>query len=973
VTRRTTSAWAASALLLLSALASAGEGAATAVPPAALTTSAAADEAARLAAAQDQKGLARLAAALPFDQPWLVTDELCARGAFDAADSLARATPPPRAGGVVAFVEAQRHDPTPRPLRDALASAQAARARGKADESLRIVVAAGAPGLTRRDVASLRLLHERAVDLERLGDPRAAVAALLELVTPVKAMNWPEREALLIEQAAEFALTARDLDASAGLWERAAEIRRGLAAPPAEGNALWRVARIRFDQGRLGDALSTMRLATPLLRHAGEGVFLGRALSALALFEDAAGDLAAAMGHHEDALRLLGPSPNAMERVLAAVNAARTCHRLNDVARALGFLDHALADPAFAGAATAALPDPRLTALRGQVLLNRADFLTASGEVATALTDVEEAGRAFAQAGDRPMEARAAGQRGLLLSNRGDFDGASKAYGEALTMAEPIGDRSLLGLVRSGLGTVAMQRGLVDDAMKSWEAAIDDARASGSQRVEAYCLGRVADALLGKGDARAALVRAKAAVALESRETRGLGADEAATLAAGSGASSEIGLAAAARLGDLAAWFEMADAGRASALAESVGGRAAIQAAAVSDVLTVESESATAALALAFEDATKARSSGDLAASRAAAATESAARERLRVVLDRIERRKKLAAGLDAPTPPTLDEVRAHVGNGRALIVFHVGEKSTDALVATADGARLVDLGDTKAFVDRCHAAGEADAPDDSVAAARAGIVDTLALPKDVRTLLVVPDGPVATVPFALLDPGRDVAIVPSALVWTLLDAARGERGTGVLAIGDPDYAGTRFGPLPATRSEAETVGTRAILGEAATEDAVRRAFVASPRWRAVHFACHGVIDPRHASLSGLALTRAAPDDGTFTAREILGLPVPADLVVLSACEAGRPGAQSAATGLPPAFLAAGAPRVVANLWKVDDEAGRVFSVAFHKAWAKDGVTAATALREARDAVRADPRFAAPRHWAGWVLWGLPD
>jgi CHAT domain-containing protein len=110
-----------------------------------------------------------------------------------------------------------------------------------------------------------------------------------------------------------------------------------------------------------------------------------------------------------------------------------------------------------------------------------------------------------------------------------------------------------------------------------------------------------------------------------------------------------------------------------------------------------------------------------------------------------------------------------------------------------------------------------------------------------------------------------------------------------------------------------------------------------------------------------------------FTAREVLGLPVPADVVVLAACEAGRAGAQSAATGVPPAFLAAGAPRVVANLWKVDDEAGRVFSVAFHRAWAKEGASAASALRAARDAVRADPRFTAPRFWAGWILWGLAD
>jgi CHAT domain-containing protein len=319
--------------------------------------------------------------------------------------------------------------------------------------------------------------------------------------------------------------------------------------------------------------------------------------------------------------------------------------------------------------------------------------------------------------------------------------------------------------------------------------------------------------------------------------------------------------------------------------------------------------------------------------------------------------------------------VRRRVGRGRAFVEFHVGAETTDALVVTEDGARLVDLGATAAFAALCRSVRAGDAAADSVAAARTAIVDALKLPSDVRTLLVVPDGPLVTVPFALLDPGRDVATIPSALVWTLLDAARGERGVGVLAVGDPDYAGTRLAALPATRAEVSAVGTRVLVGREATEDAVRRVLVESPRWRAVHFACHGVVDPRHASLCGLALTRALGDDGILTAREVLGLPVPADVVVLSACEAGRPGAESAsaATGLPPAFLAAGCARVVASLWRVDDEAGRVFSVAFHRAWATDGVTVAQALREARDAVRADPRFAAPRHWAGWVLWGLPD
>jgi tetratricopeptide (TPR) repeat protein len=929
---------------------------------------AATDEIVRLVENRDGQGLERMASALQLD-PWLVADELCARGAFDAADAYVVAAPPTRRGGVAAFVAGQRRSPSDPARRAAMKAAYSARIAGHPAEGLRIIDSAGA---ARDDVVSVRLLHERALEVAALGDGGAAIDALLALVETVRRLDWPEREARLCEYVALQAEERRDFGLGARMWNRVAEIFRGFPADREEGRALQCLAKMRFVEGRPGDALSSMRRALPLVARGGEDTVLGCSYSALAVYEDEAGELASARAHHEEAIRLLARSSIAEERILAAMNASRNWYRLNDVAGAIALADRALADPALLQSPAASVSTSPASSLRAQVLLSRAEYRMKAGELDRALADVDEAARAFRAAGDQRRLVRALGQRGILQRMRGQPESARIAFDDALRFAETVGDRSLAGLVRLNLGALLEQQGAHDDAVKSWEAAIADAREAGSEIVESHCLERIAVFLLARGDAAEALVRSRAAVAAERRSARGLGADEAALLSAGDRASWQIGLDAAHALGDVGAWFEMCESGRASALAESVGGRAAIQATAIPDTLTAEAESATADLARAVDEAAKARASGELAASRAAAKAETAARERVRIVQDRIERKKKLAANLDAPTPPTLDEVRARLGKGRALALFHVGAETAEALVVTADGARLVALGDAKAFVATCDAAGVADAPEDAVAAAKAALVEKLGLAKDVRALLVVPDGPVATVPFALLDQDRDVAIVPSALVWTLLDAARGEPGAGVLAIGDPDYKGTRFTPLPASRAEAEAVGTRTITGKDATEDALRRALVESPRWRAVHFACHGVTDARHPSLSGLVLTRAGQDDGVFTAREILGLSVPAE-VVLSACEAGRPGAQSAATGIPPAFLAAGALRVVANLWKVDDEAARVFSVAFHKTWSKDGATAARALRAARDAVRADPRFSAPRHWAGWVLWGLPD
>jgi len=111
-----------------------------------------------------------------------------------------------------------------------------------------------------------------------------------------------------------------------------------------------------------------------------------------------------------------------------------------------------------------------------------------------------------------------------------------------------------------------------------------------------------------------------------------------------------------------------------------------------------------------------------------------------------------------------------------------------------------------------------------------------------------------------------------------------------------------------------------------------------------------------------------------LTAFEVLRLPGSADLVVLSACETGRGGILrgEGLLGLARAFLQSGAPRVIASLWEVDDEATQFLMRTFYARW-QSGVGTAAALREAQAAVRADPRWHHPRFWAAWVLWGRAD
>ena len=85
----------------------------------------------------------------------------------------------------------------------------------------------------------------------------------------------------------------------------------------------------------------------------------------------------------------------------------------------------------------------------------------------------------------------------------------------------------------------------------------------------------------------------------------------------------------------------------------------------------------------------------------------------------------------------------------------------------------------------------------------------------------------------------------------------------------DPDAVLNALARLPATRDEARAIGDVLILGEAATEGGLLSAISKRTRWRAVHLACHGLIDPDQPTLSSLALTPDTSDDGFLTCLEI--------------------------------------------------------------------------------------------------------
>jgi len=200
------------------------------------------------------------------------------------------------------------------------------------------------------------------------------------------------------------------------------------------------------------------------------------------------------------------------------------------------------------------------------------------------------------------------------------------------------------------------------------------------------------------------------------------------------------------------------------------------------------------------------------------------------------------------------------------------------------------------------------------------------------------------------------------------------------LEVGATD-AQQRLQRLTFSRREANeiTALTRPGASFMALDFAANRATALGPnlsRYRIVHFATHGLLNSQHPELSGVVLSlvdeEGRPQDGFLRLNDIYNLKFAADLVVLSACKTGlgKEIKGEGLVGLTRGFFYAGAPRVVASLWKVDDRATAELMKLFYRRMLRDGLSPAAALRSAQIDMWKQPRWAAPFYWAGFTLQG---
>jgi CHAT domain-containing protein/tetratricopeptide (TPR) repeat protein len=370
------------------------------------------------------------------------------------------------------------------------------------------------------------------------------------------------------------------------------------------------------------------------------------------------------------------------------------------------------------------------------------------------------------------------------------------------------------------------------------------------------------------------------------------------------------------------------------------------------------------------------------------------AQEEYADLLLRIRERAPRHAAFVSPRTASWREVAERLTPDQAFVTYLVSDSASVAFVVVRDTMVTVDLRVSRRELARLveFARGTLDLRrSDSLwrgpfrrlhAHLIAPVEDTRLLAGKTQ-LVLAPHAELHYLPFAALLSSEtrsrflgeryQLTVTPSASVWLALGDRPSRTGEGVLALAPRPDA------LPASSREVAVVERLAgekvqvRIGATATETMFRRE---APGSRILHLATFGVLNKHNPLFSFVELMPGGADDGRLEVHEVFGLQLTAELVILSACQTGL--GSGALADVPPgddwvsltrAFLHAGASRVVATLWPVDDWATAALMERVYQAMAR-GVGPVRALAEAQQALSAESATSHPYYWAGFVIVG---
>jgi CHAT domain-containing protein/tetratricopeptide (TPR) repeat protein len=824
-----------------------------------------------------------------------------------------------------------------------------------------------------------------------------------------------------------------DLEVAQDYYARALAIREKLAPGSLDvGGSLNNLGIVAAGRDDLDAARDYYQRALAIQEKFGPGSLeVAGTLNNLGIVADSRGDLDAARDYYQRALAIQEKlAPGSLEVAGTLNNLGNVANSQGDRDAAHDYYQRALAiQERFApGSLEFAISLINI----GNVMADQGDYDAARDYNQRALAIREKL------APDSLDVAESLDNLGAVAYNVGDLDAARDDHQRALTIQEKLAPGSLdVAATLQNLGNVAYNRGDLDTAKEHYQRALvirqelspDSLRAAG-------LLGALGMVLRQQGALATSEDQFARAWSIVREQRRAVVGDEAARAFGADRADVAVQLVRV-RLaqGKTAPAFQALEEGRAQGLLALLSGRGLSGAGSDPDLWRryLASEHT-------FQNASQMLAEAGTNDHEGALSTYTQARLEQDRLLGEIRRS---LPGLE-PRSFTFEEARRVLPRGSVFLAWMVGQEDSAVFVIPADPKQAIEahtialnetqlaerVGALRKLIDegrnlRGVAPAESRRPagvDSTLLAASRELFESL-LPNEARgvvekaeRVIVSPDGPLWELPFAALVTNasrkpvwlglkKKISYAPSLTILALererarpAIAAPGE----VLVVGNPVFAratslgqaasersslapkGVLPAPLPASGDEAREIaalyGALPLLGEAATEAAVRRKISGAA---VVHLATHGYFHPSLAMSSGVLLTPPpvepavgeTDNDGALQAWEFgRTLPLQADLVVLSACETGR-GEKvrgEGLIGLTRAIQGAGARSVVATQWSVPDTSTASLMVTFH-ARLKDGLPKDEALRRALAETAAKPATRHPYYWAGFFITGDSD
>jgi CHAT domain-containing protein len=351
---------------------------------------------------------------------------------------------------------------------------------------------------------------------------------------------------------------------------------------------------------------------------------------------------------------------------------------------------------------------------------------------------------------------------------------------------------------------------------------------------------------------------------------------------------------------------------------------------------------------------------------------------------------------------PDVEAIQQKLTDDSALISYFVA--TTDSIVYTFVITRnslkvhekpLAD--DYDKFISGYRNAMYYDAPNTYKQTARALYEQLFSfkLPGNVKKLILIPSGRMATIPFeALISSDIDISTTSfSTIPYLINDYSCSYLYAASLFLNPHvelppnqtislfapvEFKGRRLATLPGTAVEVNDISNlfagsssnvSMFIEDKATVNEVKSDAVTHSKY--LHFATHGIVDESRPERSQICLATGENDMGSLYSGDIYSLNLSADLVVLSACETGlgKISKGEGIIGLSRALIYAGSNNLIVSLWRVGDASTSLLMTDFYRSMLQKN-SYAQAIRNAKLGMIKSANYSSPYYWAPFVLIG---